>query len=75
MNNILTMTIIKSICDNLYDLYDLVLILAPVDIFRLTKLPSFHVLHHNVEKLFVVIYFVNLDDVGMLELEHDFALV
>lgn len=75
MNNLLTVTIIKRVCDGFYDLYYLILILTFMVIFRLAQLSALHVFHYNVKEICVVIYLVNLYYVGVLQFKQYLAFI
>jgi hypothetical protein len=69
------MTVVKGIGDGFDDLDDLILILASVVIFWFTKFSALHVFHDYVEKIGVVINFIDLNDIWVLKSKQNFALV
>jgi hypothetical protein len=77
------MAIIYCISNRHNYLNYLILVLASMNILFIAKLPSFHVLHYNVEKIRTIIYLVYLNNVWMLELnvnnkayfEHNLTLI
>lgn len=68
MDNIVTMAIIKRISDCFDDLANLCLSLAPRRVLRVIQLSSFHVLHHNVKEISVIINFIDLYNIWMFQL-------
>lgn len=66
MHDPLQMAIVEGVSDDLDDLGDLVLILAAMVVLLFAQLASLHELHDDVEEFRVVIYFVDLYNVGML---------
>lgn len=68
MNDIIVMAEVKSVGDSQDDLCNLCLIGASMQVFRSIELPSFAVLHDDVEKTRVIVDLINLDDVGMFKL-------
>ena len=76
------MTVIERVGKSFDDLSDLRLCRAARGILRIAELASLHVLHHNVKVIRIVVYFVDLNDVGVFQLhsqkeyvKHDFTLI
>lgn len=61
------MTVVEGICDGFDDLDDLILILASMVIFWFTKFSALHVFHDYVEKIRVVVNFIDLNDIWVLK--------
>lgn len=61
------MTVVEGIGDGFDDLDDLILILASMMIFWFTKFSALHVFHDYVEKIRVVVNFIDLNDIWVLK--------
>lgn len=68
MDDIITMTIVEGVSQSFYYLTDLGLSPTPVGIFRVIEFSPLHIFHYYVQIIWVVVYLVHLNDIGMLHL-------
>lgn len=65
---VFAMAKVKSISDSQYDLSYMTLTLASVQVVFRVEFSTFAVLHYNIKKSWIIIYFVDLDNIGVFEL-------
>ena len=70
MNYSFGMTVCQCVSKGFHDFTDLYLVLRFMKILFITEFPSFHILHHNIEIIFIIINFIDLNYIRMFQLDH-----
>lgn len=68
MNDPIFMAIVQGICEGLHNFANFWLVFTLMKIFLIAEFTSLHKFHHNIEVIFIIVYFINFDYIRMLQL-------